>query len=141
MRANLESVPNSRVTLSSSHRKSIGGILADAGSRSSVGHKHRAAIRELCAQVRHLGARDQVLNALNLALVEAANYARIPYGADRNELLAELVSAFAEEFLAVAASGRIVRPTEPAVVAATGKVDGAVKRPPRRPLINCSTPG
>jgi hypothetical protein len=140
MRVKLESPAKSRVTLSASHRKSIRGILADASARSSLSHKQRSAIRELCAQVRHLGEREQVLNALNVALVEVANQARIPYGANRNELLAEVAGVFAEEVLPVTASGRIVRPTEPAVTAATGKADGAVKRVPRRALINCSTP-
>jgi hypothetical protein len=138
MRASSESTAKLRVNLSSSHRKWIREILADSRPHPGVTQRQRSAIRDLCGQVRHLGEGEQVLNALNVALVEAANQERIPYGPDRNELLAALVSLFAEEFFS-ATPARVSRAREGGSVAPDVKSDVALKTIRRRSLIDCST--
>jgi len=64
-----------------------------------VSSQQRAAIRQICsAPERDRFAPDDFLIAFKLAIVDAANDARIPPGPDRNELLARLVTVYIEEF-------------------------------------------
>jgi hypothetical protein len=66
-------------------------------SRATV--EQRAVIREIClGPERAHYAPEDFLIAFKLALVEAANTARVAPGPERNDLLADLVSVYIDEF-------------------------------------------
>jgi hypothetical protein len=138
MRTHSESAPQSKVALSASHRKSLRNILAVMAPGLSVSARQLVAIRELCAQMRSLGEREHILNALTVALVEIANETMIPCGIYRSELLTTLVGVFADELFArqtIASSPRSIEPTR---APSDGKNEAAIKRVRPRSRINCS---
>lgn len=58
----------------------------------------RDALRELCENFRDSPqGPEKLLVAFKASLIEAANDARLPYGAERSELLSRMVSVFIEE--------------------------------------------
>jgi hypothetical protein len=64
-----------------------------------VTSEQRAVIREICrAPERGQYAPEDFLIAFKLAIVEAANAARIAPSPERNDLLAALVSVYIDEF-------------------------------------------
>jgi hypothetical protein len=70
---------------------------------SRVTVQQRAVIREIClAPERAHYAPEDFLIAFKLALVEAANGARLAPGPQRNDLLAALVSVYIDEFYGAA---------------------------------------
>jgi hypothetical protein len=64
-----------------------------------VTSEQRTVIRAIClAPERHRFEPEDFLIAFKLALVDAANDARIPPGPERNDFLSRLVSVYIEEF-------------------------------------------
>ncbi|MFL5543146.1 MAG: hypothetical protein ACJ792_00430 [Gemmatimonadaceae bacterium] len=62
-----------------------------------ITREQRRAIRELCAHAGPVREPEQLLIAFKVALVEAANDERIPFGPERSELLGQLISVFIDE--------------------------------------------
>ena len=60
----------------------------------------RPIIREIVSTCAPADRPEQLLVAFKLALDDAANNARIPFGPERNARLSSLVSAFIEEMYA-----------------------------------------
>lgn len=64
-----------------------------------VTSEQRAVIRRICSAPERLTFEpEDFLIAFKLAIVDAANAAKIPPGPERNDFLARLVSVYIEEF-------------------------------------------
>jgi hypothetical protein len=92
----------SRWRLPSSYQELLQSALGGRALESVVTSEQRDVIRRICAAPeRQTFEPEDFLIAFKLALVEAANAARIPPGPDRNDFLARLVSVYIEEFYRV----------------------------------------
>jgi len=66
----------------------------------------REALRELCDNFRDSSrGPEQLLIGFKALLIEAANDARLPYGAKRSELLSRIVTVFIDELYGLRATG------------------------------------
>jgi hypothetical protein len=137
MRIHSENATLPKVALTPSDRKLLRNILGGTPPGVGVPAKQLVAIRELCAELRPMGEREHILNALRVALVEIANEVRIPYGLDRNELLSAVVGVFADEFFARPAPTSSSHSALSSGTQRKGTDQLAAKRSPR-PRINCS---
>jgi hypothetical protein len=93
------------------HRQLIRIVLREKSAAGLEGHEQRAAIRELCAEVKPERGPEKILIAFKTALDEAADDARIPVGPDRNLMLSRIISVFIDELFKHQGSG--VRAGEP----------------------------
>jgi hypothetical protein len=81
------------------HVDSLVVALRAGSTTTRVTVEQRAVIREICsAPERARYAPEDFLIAFKLAMVEAANAARLSPGPERNDLLADLVSVYIDEF-------------------------------------------
>ena len=95
-----------RWRLPPSHQESLRSVLEASGPESKVTSEQRAVIRRICsAPERQTFEPEDFLIAFKLAIVDAANAAKIPPGPERNDFLARLVSVYIEEFYRVPQSG------------------------------------
>jgi hypothetical protein len=138
VRIHSENAAQAKVALTPSHRKSLRDILRAMAPGLSVPEKQAVAMRELCAQMRTIGEREQILNAVTVALVEIANETKIPYGIYRSELLSTLAAIFANELFTRPATSQSPRSAESIRPQSDGKNDLPAKRIRPRPPINCS---
>lgn len=77
-------------------------MLEGRASESRVTPEQRTVIRRICsAPERQTFEPEDFLIAFKLAIVDAANAAKIPPGPERNDFLARLVSVYIEEFYRV----------------------------------------
>lgn len=79
--------------------------LEDSEFKVSVTPGQRAAIREVCEQAGADCEREKFLIAFKMALVEVANELDVSYGAERDALLARLISVFIDELYTLARAG------------------------------------
>jgi hypothetical protein len=88
-----------RWLLPPAHVESLVTSLSAGWAAKRVTVEQRAVIRDICvAPERARYAPEDLLIAFKLALVDAANAARLPPGPDRSDLLADLVSVYIDEF-------------------------------------------
>ncbi|MFL5638813.1 MAG: hypothetical protein ACJ78M_05530 [Gemmatimonadaceae bacterium] len=85
------------MTLSFAQHALIRWALQRRTSFGIVTPEQRRAIRELCAECGPVREPEQVLIAFKVALIEAANDERIPFGPERSDLVERLVSVFIDE--------------------------------------------
>jgi hypothetical protein len=89
-----------------------------SSARTRVTSEQRAAIRVICqAPEKALYAPEDFVIAFKLALVEAADTARVPPGPERNDLLAALVSICIDEFYRAPGINNGVMATDPQEIA------------------------
>ena len=92
-------------------RDALMAAFRDADVRPAVSPKMRAAIQQICADVRGRSqGPERALVEFKLALADAANEVDIPLGPDRSKLLAGLVSTFISELYDPAAKSTKTRP-------------------------------
>jgi hypothetical protein len=88
-----------RWRLPAAHVDSLVTSLRAGWTTKHVTLEQRVVIREICcAPERARYAPEDFLIAFKLALVEAANAARVPPGPERNDLLSDLVTVYIDEF-------------------------------------------
>lgn len=87
----------SRLTLTFVQHGLIRAALRHGTSFGYVTPEQRRHLRELCAHSGPVHEPEQFLIAFKVALIEAANDERLPFGPERNEILGRLVSAFIDE--------------------------------------------
>lgn len=93
---------SARWRLPHSHLESLCSVLEGSALESKVTAEQRAVIRRICSAPERLTFEpEDFLIAFKLAIVDAANAARIPPGPERNDFLARLVSVYIEEFYRV----------------------------------------
>jgi hypothetical protein len=93
--------------------ESLVAALRSGAAMTHVTAEQRAVIREICrAPERGHYAPEDFLIAFKLAIVEAANTARILPSPERNDLLAALVSVYIDEFYLVTAVSNGPRPPD-----------------------------
>ena len=110
----------SRWRLPQQHEELLRTALRLSGTARTVTPEQRAIINQICSAPEKLTfAPEDFVIAFKLALTNAANEVGIRPGADRNELLARLVSVCIEEFFRLpssiesAQSGRAIRTSSP----------------------------
>jgi len=87
-----------RLSLTSAQRDLLRHALQSGWKKADGDFARRQAIRELCSVGRDSKQRpEQMVIAFKESLVEAADEARLPYGPERREVLARMVSVFIEE--------------------------------------------
>lgn len=93
------SVKRDRSTASNrTDREALMAAFRDEDAPPAVSPGMRAAIEQICADVRNRGqGPERALVEFKLALADAANGVEIPLGPDRSKLLAGLVSTFIAE--------------------------------------------
>ena len=85
-------------------RKAIEGGRGDGSGLAS----QREALRELCDDFRDSPeGPEKFLVAFKASLIEAANDARIPHGAERSELLSRIVTVFIDELYGLRARAEL----------------------------------
>jgi hypothetical protein len=89
----------------------IGIVVREKSAGGLVSRQQRAAIRELCAEVRPGRGPEKILVAFKTALDVAADQAKIPIGPDRNLMLSRIISVFIDELFKHQGTG--VRAGEP----------------------------
>jgi hypothetical protein len=88
-----------RWRLPARHIEALVAALRSASPTTRVTAEQRVVIREICrAPERGHYAPEDFLIAFKLAIVEAANSARIAPSPERNDLIAALVSVYIDEF-------------------------------------------
>jgi hypothetical protein len=93
-----DSVPP-RWRLSPSHRELLENALKGAHKQLVVTAQMRSAIKEICAAREKLAhEHEDSLIAFKLAIVDAANAAKIRPSPERNDLLAKLVTIYIEQY-------------------------------------------
>ena len=99
----IESVPthSNRLVLTSAQRELLRHALQSSkNGDGEFGRRH--AIREFCSVGRKTNQRpEQLVISFKESLVAAADEASLPYGPQRRELLARMVSIFIEELYGV----------------------------------------
>lgn len=81
-------------------------MLESSSPAGVVTLEQRAVIRRLCSAPERLTFEpEDFLIAFKLAIVDAANAAKIPPGPERTDFLARLVSVYIEEFYRAPQSG------------------------------------
>jgi hypothetical protein len=99
MKADETGFGRARWRLAARHVESLVTALRSASNKTRVTVEQRAVIREICsAPERGHYAPEDFLIAFKLAIVEAANTARIAPSPERNDFLAALVSVYIDEF-------------------------------------------
>ena len=99
-----------RWRLPPSHQESLRSVLEGSAPASMVTSEQRAVIRRICSAPERLTFEpEDFLIAFKLAIVAAANAAKIPPGPERNDFLARLVSVYIEEFYRVPLSSESVK--------------------------------
>jgi hypothetical protein len=87
------------LVLTTRQRILLRNALAAESENGHGGFAQREAIREFCIVSRDAAQRpEQLLIHFKESLIEAANEARLPYGFERSDQLARVVSVFIEEF-------------------------------------------
>jgi hypothetical protein len=86
--------------LTDRHKALIRSTLSHRTEDSAISPEQRLAIREICVERMPITKPDAFLRAFVDALVDAANAEGMPYGAERDTLLSQLVSAFVDELRA-----------------------------------------
>jgi hypothetical protein len=110
MKADEAGFGSARWRLPARHVESLVTALRSASNKTRVTAEQRAVIREICsAPERAHYAPEDFLIAFKLAIVEAANTARIPASPERNDLLAALVTVYIDEFYRASNDGDAVR--------------------------------
>jgi hypothetical protein len=99
MKSDKADLGGAQLRLPARHVESLVVALRSGSATPHVTAEQRAVIREICrAPERGHYAPEDFLIAFKLAIVEAANAARIAPSPERNDLLASLVSAYIDEF-------------------------------------------
>ena len=87
----------SRVTLSFVQHGLVRSAVRGMARFGLVTPEQRRSVRDLCDQSGSVREPEQFLIAFKVALIEAANDERIPYGPERNDMLGRLVTVFIDE--------------------------------------------
>src|SRR5947207_6290225 len=112
---------DSTVTLTVAQQQLIRAALQARDGSRLVSPTQRSAIRDLCARVRHQREREKLLIEFKIALASAANDEGIPYGPERSEAVAHLVSVFIDELYRMDGDGASVSDAAAAKRAGAGE--------------------
>jgi hypothetical protein len=92
------------------HIEALVVALRSGSATTRVTAEQRSVIREICcAPERGHYAPEDFLIAFKLAIVDAANTARIAPSPERNDLIAALVSVYIDEFYLASSVSTVVR--------------------------------
>lgn len=83
--------------LTDNHKQLIRHLLKGPRSDPKINLERRLEIRQICVQRMPVTEPERFLRAFVDALVQAADTEAIPYGAERDALLSQLVSIFVDE--------------------------------------------
>jgi hypothetical protein len=93
-----ETYPRSGLTFTSVQRELVKIALSGKTAGRIISFEQRSALRQICsAPALRTDAPERLLIAFKHALMDAADEARIPFGRERDDLLARLISVFIEE--------------------------------------------
>jgi hypothetical protein len=79
------------------HKELVRRVLKARATESKINAEHRAAIREICAELMPSPEPERLLRAFVDAAVKAADEERVPYGIERDAMLSQLVTLFVDE--------------------------------------------
>ena len=79
------------------HKQLIRSTLKGPTTDPKTGYERRVAIRQICVERMPITDPERFLRVFVDALVQAADTEAIPYGAERDALLSQLVNIFVDE--------------------------------------------